>query len=266
MSYWLPARAARSAESRARSPADRARARCRPPAPSRRAFGTITASRSCREHVEQSVRVGRHDGLPHRERLEDGQRRALPQRREHAEVERGEHARDVAREAARTRSDRPVRARRACASRSVAQRSFADEEEPRRSAASLQHQLRGLDQVRVAFRVVQPRDRADRELVGARCRAPAGPPQSPRASAAAELLERHARDTPPSPCSAGICRAWMTKSAVLFDTAIAMSVTGSSSRSAIFWNHGVSVRFACSCRIVGRPRIAPASRPNVVAP
>ena len=58
----------------------------------------------------------------------------------------------------------------------------------------------------------------------------------------------------------------MTNSAVLRDTAIAMSVKGSSARSATFWNHGVSVRFACSCRIVGSRRIAAAARPNVVAP
>ena len=32
---------------------------------------------------------------------------------------------------------------------------------------------------------------------------------------------------------------------------MARSVDGSSSRSATFWNHGVSVRLACSCRIVG---------------
>ncbi len=58
----------------------------------------------------------------------------------------------------------------------------------------------------------------------------------------------------------------MTKSAVLCDTAIAMSVTGSSAMSATFWNHGVSVRFACSCTMAGSRRIAPASRPKVVAP
>jgi Glycosyltransferase Family 4 len=41
-------------------------------------------------------------------------------------------------------------------------------------------------------------------------------------------------------------RARMTNSAVLFETARAMSVKGSSARSATFWNQGVSVRFACS--------------------
>src|SRR5262249_12144717 len=66
--------------------------------------------------------------------------------------------------------------------------------------------------------------------------------------------------------SAGTSRALITKSAVLFETAIAMSVAGARIRSAIFWNHGVSVRLACSWRIVGRPRIHPAVRPNVVAP
>ncbi len=66
--------------------------------------------------------------------------------------------------------------------------------------------------------------------------------------------------------SAGISRALMVKSAVDCDTAIAMSVEGASTRSAIFWNHGVSVRFACSCTTVGILRIAAASRPNVLAP
>jgi hypothetical protein len=62
----------------------------------------------------------------------------------------------------------------------------------------------------------------------------------------------------------------MTKSAVLFDTAIEMSVAGARTRSATLVTHvglpGVPVRFACSCRIVGMPRIHPAIRPNVVAP
>jgi hypothetical protein len=44
----------------------------------------------------------------------------------------------------------------------------------------------------------------------------------------------------------GIRRALITKSAVLCDTAMAMSVSGASASSATFWNQGVSVRFACS--------------------
>ena len=40
-------------------------------------------------------------------------------------------------------------------------------------------------------------------------------------------------------------------SAVDFETAIAMSVYGASIRSATFWNHGVSVRLACSCTTTG---------------
>ena len=66
--------------------------------------------------------------------------------------------------------------------------------------------------------------------------------------------------------SADTSRAFTTKSAVLFDTARAISVYRSSSRSATFWNHGVAVRFACSCRMAGIPRIAAATLPNVVAP
>ncbi len=58
----------------------------------------------------------------------------------------------------------------------------------------------------------------------------------------------------------------MTKSAVLSDTASAMSVSASRIASATFWNQGVSVRFACSCTIVGMLRMPAAIRPNVVAP
>ena len=66
---------------------------------------------------------------------------------------------------------------------------------------------------------------------------------------------------------AGILRAFITNSAVLCDTASAMSVTGSSAASATFWNHGVSVRFACSCRMVGSRRIRrhPAKRRRAIA-
>ena len=98
-----------------------------------------------------------------------------------------------------------------------------------------------------------PRSRAGRgDLVGA--------------SRAAELLERHAevddldlrrpgsaaRRRRSRPCSSrprGRCRC-----------------TARARRSATFWNQGVSVRLACSWRMVGMRRIAPARRPNVVAP
>ena len=53
---------------------------------------------------------------------------------------------------------------------------------------------------------------------------------------------------------------------MLRETAIAMSVSGSSSASATFWNHGVVVRLACSWTIVGIRLMPPAIRPNVVAP
>ena len=64
----------------------------------------------------------------------------------------------------------------------------------------------------------------------------------------------------------GMSRAPVTKSAVLCETASAMSVNGSSVRSATFWNHGVEDRLACSCTMVGMPRMAPTTRPKVVAP
>ena len=58
-----------------------------------------------REDVEQPVGVGGDDRLPHRERLEAGERRPFPERRKHAEVERRQRRRHVAPEAG---EDEPV--------------------------------------------------------------------------------------------------------------------------------------------------------------
>ena len=73
------------------------------------------------------------------------------------------------------RSPRPSRC--ACASSDGLQRSFAGEEEPGLRVL-VNHQPRGLDQILVALRVVQPRDRADRKLARCECRAPDAPPRS----------------------------------------------------------------------------------------
>ena len=81
---------------------------------------------------------------------------------------------------------------------------------------------------------------------------PGGIPRAARAAATSSLDRGRLNSSSGTPRyttfvrSGGMRRRRMTKSAVERDTAIAMSVEGASSRSAIFWNHGVSVRFACS--------------------
>ena len=125
------------------------------------------------------------------------------------------------------------------------ERTFAGQEKPR-VRMTIDDQTRGLDQILVALRVVKPRDRADRKLVGADA-------------------ERRPR------LSHGL---WRTQGPELLHGSSQIDdanlVGPHESRVAhevaTFWNHGVSVRFACSCRIVGSRRIAPAMRPNVVAP
>ena len=99
------------AASDAASPA--ARSACTIASASARAsrFGTTSASwPSSRMSSRPSASVATI-GLPDRQRFEHGQRRALPQRRKHAQVERGEHLRDVASRSRRTRTDRRGRAR-----------------------------------------------------------------------------------------------------------------------------------------------------------
>ena len=113
------------------------------------------------------------------------------------------------------------------------QRPFADQKEPR-AAAARGRRGRPRRPGTSCPSIVQPGDGADRELV----------------AADAELRSRRRRSRRPSAVGlnsssgtpryttftfdAGICRAPTTKSAVLFETASAMSVKGSSSRSATF--------------------------------
>ena len=101
------------------------------------------------EHVDEAVGVGRDDRLPHRQRFEHRQRRALPERRKHAEVEGRDDARDVPREAG---EHEPIAesSARACCSSGSRKRSFADDEEPR-VRPLVQHEPRGIDEVRIAF-------------------------------------------------------------------------------------------------------------------
>ena len=110
-----------------------------------------------------------------------------------------------------------------------AQRAFADDEEPG-VRTLVQHQPRGVDQVRIPFRVVQPRHGADRHVARRDAKLVRGPRESPppiaRRLNSSSGTPRYTTFT----FSAGIRRALITNSAVLFDTAIAMSVTGSSSR------------------------------------
>ena len=79
-------------------------------------LGTMMRVAVVGQHVEQAVGVGRDDRLPHRQRLEHGQRRALPQRRERRS---GRRPTPRARRPSRTRrrrSGRPSPSARACAS------------------------------------------------------------------------------------------------------------------------------------------------------
>ena len=96
----------------------RAGRRSRRPAPRAAGAGTISASTSVGQHIQQAVGVGRDDRLPHRQRFERRQRRAFPQRRKHHEVERGQRRGDVALEPEEAPGGRRGRARAACASSS----------------------------------------------------------------------------------------------------------------------------------------------------
>ena len=62
------------------------------------------------------------------------------------------------------------------------QRTFADHEKARRRPLG-DDPRRGVDQVRVALRLVEPRDRADRQLAGSDAELRGGPRQSPPRSA-----------------------------------------------------------------------------------
>ena len=59
----------------------------------------------------------------------------------------------------------PRSSARACCSSGSRSGPFADDEKPRLRPL-VQHQPRGIDEVRIAFGFVQPRHRADREVVG----------------------------------------------------------------------------------------------------
>ena len=120
-------------------------------------------------------------GFARRERLERGQRRAFPERRKHAEIERAQHGGDIARESDEhepiAKAELPgLRFER------LAQRPLAHEEELRVRLA-IEHEPRGIDEIRIALRLVQPRHGADGEIVRRRCRARAARPRSRRPSA-----------------------------------------------------------------------------------
>ena len=115
------------------------------------------------EDVEQTVRVGGDDRLSHRERFEGGDRRALPQRRKHAQVERRQRARHVALEAG---EHEPIAEAepRGLRLQVRQQRSFPDQEEAGGRPFADDPGGR-LDQVGVALRLVEPGHRPNRELV-----------------------------------------------------------------------------------------------------
>ena len=79
------------------------------------------------------------------------------------DVERGDHARDVAREPGEHEAIAEVQRRRLLLE-PLPQRSLADDEEPRARPLG-EHEPGGIDQVRVPFRLVQARHRADREII-----------------------------------------------------------------------------------------------------
>ena len=133
------------------------------PAPPHRASAR---SRPCdrRRGFGQPVRVGRDDRPCAGQRLERGQRRALPERREHAQVEGRQRRRHILHEADEHEAIAEAEPLRLRLERGP-ERSLAREEEPR-LGMRVNHQPRGVDQILVALRVVQARDRADRELAG----------------------------------------------------------------------------------------------------
>ena len=101
---------------------------------------------------------------------------------------------------------------------------------------------------------------------------PGSIPRVCRAAATSAALRDRANSSSGAPRyttfvrSAGINRARVVNSPVDAETAIARSVCGARILSTIFWNHGVSVWFACSCKIAGMPMRHAQRRPNVVAP
>ncbi len=114
------------------------------------------------EDVEQAVGIGRDDRLSHRQRLEGGNRSPLPERRKDAQVEGRQRARHVAAKAGEHESIAEAEPRGLCLELAE-ERSFADEEEARRRP--LTHDLGGgVDEVRIALRIVEARHRADCEL------------------------------------------------------------------------------------------------------
>jgi hypothetical protein len=111
----------------------------------------------------QAVGVGGHDRLSCRQRFERRQRRPLPERGKHGDVERRERARGIAAKAGEDEAF-PEPEARGLRLEIRAQRPFADEHEsgagPRGDNAR-----RGVHQEGVAFRLVQPGDAADGEIV-----------------------------------------------------------------------------------------------------
>jgi hypothetical protein len=123
-----------------------------------------------------------------------------------------------------------------------------------------------LDEIRVALGLVKTGDGTDGELSRADSQITAGGGYLRRGPLAVLNSRIGTPRYTTLTFDAGTLRTPTTKSAVVLDTASAMSVTGASIRIGHLWNHGVSVRFACSWRIVGMPRRAAAMRPKVVAP
>ena len=184
------------------------------------------------QDVEQPVGVGRDNRLPHRERFEAGERRPFPERRKHAEVERRQRAGTSRRKPAKTnRSPSPSAA--ACAWRSGSS-GPSPTRKNRAAGRCADDRAAASTRYAVPLRLVEPRDRADRELVRADAELLARQRDLARRSASRLNSSSGTPRYTTFTFDGGTCRAPITKSAVLFDTASAMSVYGSSSRSATF--------------------------------
>src|SRR5205085_8265921 len=99
----------------------------------------------------------------HGERLEGGERRSLPERWEHAEIEGRQGCRDVA---AKTGEEESIAQAEPCRERLEIgkQRPFANQHEPRVRPFAEDLRCR-FDEKTIALRFVEPGNRADRERV-----------------------------------------------------------------------------------------------------
>ncbi len=151
----------------------------------------MRASRASVRMSSETIGVGRHNRLPGGERLEGGQRCALPERREHAQIERAENGGHIFREPDEHESVAQAQLARLRFER-FSQRALADEEETG-AWLLLDDQVSGLDQVRVSLGLVQPRHCPDGEVIRADLKVLPGGRDFVGRARAAELIVRRAQ-------------------------------------------------------------------------